>query len=233
MIGFYTRWAAFVCSGLMAAAYWMAHGFQALLPIANQGELAALYCFVFLCISARGAGHVGCGCGECLATSLKAGFSQARPEEALMKRSVVRWAAVGAMVTVCALSGEADAEPQRSEWYIGGGVGAGWVHDMEERGWNRDTYCSPRTCDEPGLSENIEGISIPGYRWNYDLDLDLGSAFEIAVGRTFNRWRLEISAAQRKNDIDQDLHRQYLSGWQDSGSTVCTQQGCLEWRVQD
>ena len=56
MIGFYTRWAAFVCSGLMAAAYWMAHGFQALLPIANQGELAALYCFVFLCISARGAG---------------------------------------------------------------------------------------------------------------------------------------------------------------------------------
>jgi len=56
MIGFYTRWAAFVCSGLMAAAYWMAHGFQALFPIANQGELAALYCFVFLCISARGAG---------------------------------------------------------------------------------------------------------------------------------------------------------------------------------
>ena len=56
MIGFYTRWAAFVCSGLMAAAYWMAHGTQALFPIANQGELAALYCFVFLCISARGAG---------------------------------------------------------------------------------------------------------------------------------------------------------------------------------
>ncbi len=56
MIGFYTRWAAFVCSGLMAAAYWMAHGTQALLPIANQGELSALYCFVFLCISARGAG---------------------------------------------------------------------------------------------------------------------------------------------------------------------------------
>lgn len=56
MIGFCTRWAAFVCSGLMAAAYWMAHGTQALLPIANQGELAAVYCFVFLAISARGAG---------------------------------------------------------------------------------------------------------------------------------------------------------------------------------
>jgi putative oxidoreductase len=56
MIGLLTRWAAFICSGTMAFAYWMAHGFQALLPVQNQGELAALYCFVFLYISARGAG---------------------------------------------------------------------------------------------------------------------------------------------------------------------------------
>jgi len=56
MIGFLTRPAAFICSGLMAAAYWMAHGFNALLPVQNQGELAVLYCFVFLYISSRGAG---------------------------------------------------------------------------------------------------------------------------------------------------------------------------------
>lgn len=56
MIGLQTRLAAFLCSGLMAAAYWMAHGMNALLPIQNQGEPAALYCFVFLFISARGAG---------------------------------------------------------------------------------------------------------------------------------------------------------------------------------
>jgi len=56
MIGYQTRSAAFLCSGLMAAAYWMAHGMNALLPIQNQGELAALYCFVFLYLSARGAG---------------------------------------------------------------------------------------------------------------------------------------------------------------------------------
>ncbi len=56
MIGLFTRWAAFVCSGLMAAAYWMAHGTQALLPIMNHGELAALYCFVFLFIAAQGSG---------------------------------------------------------------------------------------------------------------------------------------------------------------------------------
>ena len=56
MIGLFTRWAAFISSGLMAFAYWMAHGTKALLPVQNQGELAVIYCFVFLYISARGAG---------------------------------------------------------------------------------------------------------------------------------------------------------------------------------
>ncbi|TMB45523.1 MAG: DoxX family protein [Deltaproteobacteria bacterium] len=56
MIGLVTRWAAFIASGEMAFAYWMAHGMRALLPIQNQGELAALYCFVFLFIAARGPG---------------------------------------------------------------------------------------------------------------------------------------------------------------------------------
>jgi putative oxidoreductase len=56
MVGLFTRPVAFVLSGLMAFAYWMAHGFNALLPILNQGELAAIYCFVFLHIAARGSG---------------------------------------------------------------------------------------------------------------------------------------------------------------------------------
>jgi len=56
MIGLYTRQAAFVCSGLMAAAYWMAHGTKALFPLNNGGELAALYCFVFLFLAANGSG---------------------------------------------------------------------------------------------------------------------------------------------------------------------------------
>ncbi len=55
-IGLYTRWAAFLCSGLMAAAYWMAHGTRSLFPLTNGGELAALYCFVFLFLAAHGAG---------------------------------------------------------------------------------------------------------------------------------------------------------------------------------
>ncbi len=56
LIGLLTRWVAFLCSGLMAAAYWMAHGTKALLPMMNHGEMAALYCFVFLFIAANGAG---------------------------------------------------------------------------------------------------------------------------------------------------------------------------------
>jgi putative oxidoreductase len=56
MIGLFAGWAAFLCSGLMAFAYWMVHGPQALLPIQNGGELAALFCFVFLYISTRGSG---------------------------------------------------------------------------------------------------------------------------------------------------------------------------------
>ncbi len=55
-IGLFTRWAAFLCSGLMAAAYWMAHGTKHLFPLLNGGELAALYCFVFLFIASHGAG---------------------------------------------------------------------------------------------------------------------------------------------------------------------------------
>jgi len=56
MIGLFTSPAAFLASGLMAAAYWMSHGTNDLFPILNQGELAALYCFVFLYISSKGDG---------------------------------------------------------------------------------------------------------------------------------------------------------------------------------
>ncbi len=56
MIGLFTRWAAFVSSGTMAAAYWMAHGLNAPLPLQNGGEMAVLYCFTFLFIAANGGG---------------------------------------------------------------------------------------------------------------------------------------------------------------------------------
>ncbi|MCF6293843.1 MAG: DoxX family protein [Robiginitomaculum sp.] len=56
-VGFFTRPAAFLSSGLMAAAYWMAHGSKGLYPITNGGELAILFCFAFLYIATKGAGQ--------------------------------------------------------------------------------------------------------------------------------------------------------------------------------
>ena len=56
LVGLFTAITAFICSGEMAAAYFMAHFPKAFWPIQNQGELAALYCFVFLYIASRGGG---------------------------------------------------------------------------------------------------------------------------------------------------------------------------------
>jgi putative oxidoreductase len=56
MIGLFTQFAAFLASGEMAFAYWMAHGTKALLPLQNHGELAVIYCFVFLFIASYGSG---------------------------------------------------------------------------------------------------------------------------------------------------------------------------------
>jgi putative oxidoreductase len=56
MIGLSTSPVAFIASGQMAFAYFMSHQPQAFWPIQNRGELAALYCFVFLYISTRGSG---------------------------------------------------------------------------------------------------------------------------------------------------------------------------------
>ena len=58
MLGFKTRWAAFLCSGTMAVAYFQFHWKLQLgpqfFPAINHGELAALYSFVFLYIACRG-----------------------------------------------------------------------------------------------------------------------------------------------------------------------------------
>jgi putative oxidoreductase len=56
LIGLFTSRAAFLASGQMAVAYFMAHFPHGVLPIVNHGEPAVLYCFIFLYISARGSG---------------------------------------------------------------------------------------------------------------------------------------------------------------------------------
>jgi putative oxidoreductase len=55
-IGLFTRPVVFLLSGFTAAAYFMAHAGKGFYPILNGGELAALYCFVFLYFTFAGAG---------------------------------------------------------------------------------------------------------------------------------------------------------------------------------
>ena len=65
LIGLFTRPVAFLLSGEMAFAYFMAHAPQSFWPVLNHGEAAVFYCFAFLYLAAAGAGpwsadHVLC-----------------------------------------------------------------------------------------------------------------------------------------------------------------------------
>ncbi len=64
LLGLFASWAAFVAAGEMAVAYFMVHARGGFWPIVNRGELAVLYCFVFLYIAARGAGKWSLSAGK-------------------------------------------------------------------------------------------------------------------------------------------------------------------------
>jgi putative oxidoreductase len=56
LVGLFTRPAAFIMSGEMAVGYFMSHAPRGFFPILNGGELAVLYCFIFLFFAVAGAG---------------------------------------------------------------------------------------------------------------------------------------------------------------------------------
>ena len=90
-------------------------------------------------------------------------------------------------------------EPKRSGWYVGAGAGVNWASGMKLAGRNLDTLCYPDSdCRHVGGAPE-------GYRWFYDIDSDPGSGFEISVGRMFGNLRVELSASQRDNDIDEEF----------------------------
>ena len=68
--GLFTRIAAFICSGEMAAAYFMFHAPKSFWPAVNQGDAAILFCFVFLYLAFAGAG----------AWSIDAALSNSQPK---------------------------------------------------------------------------------------------------------------------------------------------------------
>lgn len=56
VVGLFTRPTAFVLSGLMAFAYWIAHAPKSVYPLQNGGDAAILFCFIFLYIAFAGGG---------------------------------------------------------------------------------------------------------------------------------------------------------------------------------
>jgi putative oxidoreductase len=58
LFGLFASWAAFIASGQMAVAYFMAHQPRGTWPLQNDGEAAVLFCFIFLYIAARGSGPI-------------------------------------------------------------------------------------------------------------------------------------------------------------------------------
>ena len=57
-VGLLAGYAAFLASGQMAVAYFMVHAPQGFWPLQNKGELAVVYCFVFLYVATRGSGSL-------------------------------------------------------------------------------------------------------------------------------------------------------------------------------
>ena len=113
--------------------------------------------------------------------------------------SFIASAAGGILVLLCSISDVAAQSRERSGWYVGGGIGSNWASDIDQEGWNRDPLCYPT--DACFDADPIPEIS--GYRWRYNIDATAGAVFEIAAGRIFDRTRLELSLAQRKNGLDQ------------------------------
>ena len=116
--------------------------------------------------------------------------------------SFVASVVVGILV-FCSIPDVAAQSGARSGWYLGGGIGSNWASDMDQEGWNRDPICYPT--DACFDADPVPEIS--GYRWRYDIDAAAGAAFELSVGRIFNRTRLELSLTHRKNGLDQRFRR--------------------------
>ena len=80
---------------------------------------------------------------------------------------------------------------------------------MDQVGWNRDTVCYPT--DPCFVADPVPALS--GYRWRYAIDADAGAGFEATFGRALGRLRLEVSASQSKNNIEQEfVSLEYLDG---------------------
>ncbi len=105
---------------------------------------------------------------------------------------------------------EAVAQERRtSGWYVSGGLGGNLAYGLDQSGSNTESTCYPTSaCFDMILRD------IPGYRWRYDPSADRGIGFDLAIGRIFDRTRIEVSYAHSRNKVDQGppLEITYLDG---------------------
>ena len=93
-------------------------------------------------------------------------------------RTIPKIAAIATLLATGPSTIAADGVAVRTGWYLGAGLGAGAVSRLEQKGWNRDSFCYPdATCfDEEPIPE------VPGYRWRYDVDLVGGEVHTRSYG---------------------------------------------------
>lgn len=121
----------------------------------------------------------------------------------------MRFASIAMAIVILVTAGPAsgqtndpgDARAAGPGWYLGVSFGAGRGATLQQEGWNLDTFCYP----DNACFDQDPIPSAAGYRWNYDIDLDGGAAFELSAGRIFGRTRLELSLAQQQNDVGQNF----------------------------
>ena len=138
---------------------------------------------------------------------------------------------IGVILACLADAGAADEPPVRSGWYVAGGLGAGWVRNQEQEGWNRDTFCYP----SDACFDQDPVPMVAGYRWRYDIALDRGAGVEVSAGRFFGRSRIELAFAQRKNDVSPTFTGSaYLDGAaiepRSSGTVASNGRGTIDHR---
>ncbi len=129
--------------------------------------------------------------------------------------------AAGFMMAILLLlvpAAETAAQDRRtSGWYVSVGLGGSLVSGLDQSGFNTDGLCYPTSaCFDLDVPPDI-----PGYRWRYDPSTDQGIGFDAAVGRVFDRTRLEVAFAQWRNNVDQGppLAVTFLDGTSEGSSS--------------
>ena len=126
-----------------------------------------------------------------------------------LQKQIAVMCALSICLILVSVTEAAAQDRSNSGWYVSGGLGGNLVYGLDQVGSNTETTCYPTSaCFDLVIRD------IPGYRWRYDPSTDRGIGFDAAVGRVFDRTRLEVSFAHRRNKVDQGppLEITYLDG---------------------